>query len=63
MPDTFNRFAIGVREHRFVFMRPPVGKLSKEDAHNIAAWLIALSVETEEDKKVFAELLKAVRET
>lgn len=56
-----NRFMVGVNLNGQIrLMRMPIGQLSKEDALNLAAWLVALA-ETEEGE--FQEVLEAVKNT
>lgn len=41
--DTTNRFLVGARGDSVIIMRRPNAELSKEDALNLAAWLVALA--------------------
>jgi len=58
--DTVNRFIVGVRgNERVVILRWRV-EVSKAEALNLAAWLVALAEEHDGD---FARLLDAVQNT
>jgi len=57
MPE--NKFAVGVLGDRIGILKTPDRYLSKEEALNLAAWLIALS--TLDYEKEFLPLLKAVQ--
>lgn len=57
--ETFNRYGVGRRGARIVIMGLRA-ELSKDEALNLAAWLVALA---EEHDGEFAGLLEAVRNT
>ena len=57
--DTSNKFMVGVSGAHIVMLRPPRGSITKEDALNLAAWLVALA--DEGDK--FPAQLEAVQNT
>lgn len=52
-----NRFMVGVRAGQVVIMLPPQGPMSKDDAKNLAAWLMAMAGA---DEKEAAELVGKV---
>ncbi len=56
--DTHNKFMVGVRGDQIVIMLPPMGAISKPDALMLAAWIVALSTNDEDQ---FAEYLAAVQ--
>ena len=56
--DTTNRFFVGVQGDAVVLLRP-VQRLSKDDALNLAAYLVALTDMNNE----FPAILEAVRNT
>lgn len=56
--NTFNRCGVGMRGERVVILRFRA-ELSKREAVNLAAWIVALADEDEE----FKRLLQAVRNT
>lgn len=58
--DTANRFMVGGLGDGFIIMRPPTGKLTKAEALNLAAYLVALA---EEDAGEFQQVLDAVQGT
>lgn len=60
--DTGNKFMVGVLggDNNVVVMRPPQGPLSVEQAHNLAAYLVALSGG---DRERFLKVLDAVENT
>ena len=53
-----NIFAVGVLGDKVVILVPPPKSLSKEEALNLAAWLVALS--TLDSEKEFLPLLAEV---
>jgi hypothetical protein len=58
--DTFNRFMVGASASspsRIQVARPPLGSISREEALNLAAWLVAM---TDPARQEFDALLKAV---
>lgn len=55
----FNKFFVGVQQDDIVFVIPVPKRISKADALNLAAWLVALSDRDDE----FPALLKEVQET
>lgn len=57
--DTSNRFRVGVSGAHIVMLRPPRGSITKEDAINLAAWLVALA----DDGDKFRATLEAVENT
>jgi len=62
--DTANRFMVGVFRDDLVFLRPVPQKLSKDDALNLAAWIVALADDSGgDDDGDFQALLKAIRNT
>jgi len=60
VPETFNRFLVGVNGPSVVFLRPVPRRLSRPEAMNLAAYLVALGEETPGD---FDRLLAAIRNT
>lgn len=56
--DTNNRFFVGKNGDRVIIMKAAVGALSRDDALNLAAWIVAL---TDEDE--FRKHLKAIQNT
>jgi hypothetical protein len=58
--DTRNKFWVGVGgQDEIVLLNPPPERFSREDALNLAAWIVALA----DRGGRFAEVLQAVRET
>lgn len=57
--ETGNKFMIGVQGESLIPMMPLPRKLSKADALNLAAWLVALADEDDQ----FAALLERVKNT
>jgi hypothetical protein len=58
--DTSNRFFLGAQGEEIVFPILAVPRrLSKADALNLAAWLVAIA----DDEGKFPEMLKAVQST
>ena len=53
-----NIFAVGALGDKVAILRPPPSYLSKEEALNLAAWLVALS--TMDSEKEFLPLLAEV---
>lgn len=53
-----NIFFVGAAGDDIVIMRPVPGRLTREQALNLAAWIVAISDEDE-----FAEVLKKVQNT
>lgn len=53
-----NMFFVGARGHDILIMRQVPNKMTREEALNLAAWIVALSDEDE-----FAEALKKVQNT
>lgn len=41
--DTFNQFAVGVRGDEIIIGRSPMPPLTRAEALNIAAWIVALA--------------------
>jgi hypothetical protein len=61
--DTMNKFLVssgGVGMKEILVMNPPRGLISKEDALNLAAWLIVISGTTREEVEA---ALSAVEDT
>lgn len=52
-PDTINRFMVGSRGDRVVIVLPPIMSISKEDAVNLAAWLVVMSDISRDDWEKF----------
>ncbi len=57
--DTGNKYMVGVSGAQIVMLRPPRGTITKSDALNLAAWLVALS----DDNDKFPAILEAVQNT
>ena len=55
--DTANKFMVGVRGDEIIILKPITGPLTKEQALNLAAHLVALA----DDDGKFTELLSAVQ--
>ncbi len=55
--DTANHFAVGVNGDKLVILRPILGPLTKDEALNLAAWLVALCNVNNRD---FLEKLDAI---
>jgi len=58
--DVFNKFMVGGRGEAIVIMNPPRGEISKADALLLAAWLVALANDGEDQ---FAKIFDAVLNT
>jgi hypothetical protein len=58
-PDTTNRFMVSMRGDGLLVPIRPVQILTKDDALNLAAWLVAMA----DDNDEFPVLLEAVRNT
>lgn len=52
-PDTMNKFMVGSRGDRVVVVLPPFSSISKEDAVNLAAWLVVMSDVSRDDWEKF----------
>ncbi len=48
MPD--NKFFIGSVGNKLIISHPPLGPIEKEEALNLAAWIVALCPEKDFDK-------------
>lgn len=59
--DTSNKFMVGVSGAHIVMLRPPRGSITKDDALNLAAWLVALADDTPPHK--FLSVMEAVQNT
>ena len=60
--DTTNRSVVACTvDGKISILRTPIGPISKADAINLAAWLVALSTDDAYDD--FIPLLDAIRET
>lgn len=57
--DTLNRFLVGAIADRIIIMNPPHCTIPKDDALNLAAWIVAMV----DDEDRFAEVLAAVKST
>ncbi len=57
--DTSNQWFVGVQNHMIILGRPMPRALSRAQALNLAAWLVALADEEDE----FGTLLEAVLNT
>lgn len=57
--DSSNQFFVGVSGDRVVIQRNPVGYLRKEEAINLAAWLMLLA---DPDGKKFERVVKEISE-
>lgn len=57
--NTENRYAVGVSGANIVILRPPRGSMSKSDALNLAAWIVALA----DNDGLFSATLDNVRST
>jgi hypothetical protein len=53
-----NKFLVGTQGERIVMLFPAPRSLAREDALNLAAWIVALA-----DRGEFAPLLEAVKNT
>jgi len=65
MKDTTNKFMVSVSGgsfDRIAILCPVVGSIAKEDAINLAAWLLALALNPNDDIQ-FTEYLDKVRGT
>lgn len=58
MIDTTNKFFVAARGDGVLVMSPPVRAIDKQDALLLAAYLVAMSMATEEE---FAAVLAAVQ--
>ena len=58
--NTTNKFFVASRGDNLLFMKPPLGEFSKEDALNMAAYLVVMSFTSDED---FLKHLRAVENT
>lgn len=58
-PDTRNRFLVGGGALKIIFVKPVPREITKDDALNLAAWLVALA----DDDGKFQPLLEAVQNT
>lgn len=58
--DTFNRFLVASNGDGVVLLRPAPKRLSKEEALNLAAYLVCCSLATDEE---WSAVLTAVRNT
>ena len=56
--DAFNKHMVGVQNDNIVIVMPPRGPISKSDALMMAAWIVTLATNDDDD---FAEYLIAVR--
>ena len=56
--DTTNRFFVASRGDNLLFIKPPLGEFSKEDALNMAAYLVLLA---EEDDGEFSTVLECIK--
>lgn len=56
-PD--NTFMVGVSGANIILLKPPRGSMSKSDALNLAAWIVAVA----DDDDKFPALLSAVQNT
>ncbi len=52
-----NKFMIGTRDGQIIIMLPPQSPMSKDDAKNLAAWLMAMAGADEDEA---AELVGTV---
>ena len=57
--DTFNKFMVAVRGEQVLLLRPPLAPMTKVDALNLAAWLVAVA----DDEDTFDAVLAAVKNT
>lgn len=57
--DTQNKFMVGVQGNNIAILLPPRGPISKEDALMMAAWIVTLATNDEDQ---FAEYLVAVQQ-
>lgn len=57
--DISNTYMVGVSGANIIMLRPPRGSMSKSDALNLAAWIVALA----DDHSKFPEILSAVQNT
>lgn len=58
--DPANKFLVAVRGGRMVILNPPRGPIHESDALNLAAWLVAVSMQGREE---FLRVLDAVENT
>jgi hypothetical protein len=56
--DTMNKFLVGVIGDDVMLMKPPIGRITKQDALLLAAWLVAMADMTNTE---FPKYLKAVQ--
>lgn len=61
--NTFNEFMVAVQGDQVRVMRPPVGLISKEQTWRLAAWQVAVTAYSREDRAKFDAVLAAVLET
>ena len=57
--DTMNKFMVAVRGEQVLLLRPPLAPMTKADALNLAAWLVAIA----DDEDTFDAVLAAVKNT
>lgn len=57
--DTTNKFIVAANSRGIIIMHTPIGVLTKEDALNLAAYLVAISG----DEERFKEVLEAIKNT
>lgn len=57
--DTLNRFVVGMIGGKIAIVFPPIAPITKEQALNLAAHLVALA-DTSENHADFLNVLKAV---
>jgi len=58
--DTFNKFFVAAQADKIVLLNPPRAPLTKNDALNLAAWLVCLSMATPDE---WQEAIEAVEST
>jgi hypothetical protein len=60
--DTSNKFLVGSNGAHLVFLKPLPQKITRGDALLLAAWLVAIASE-EDDEADFRRVLEAVQST
>jgi len=56
--DTFNKFMVAMKDDKIVMIRPPLQPITKEEALLLAAWIVALAEDNEDE---FQQVLDAIR--